>query len=281
VNKIASMSHYHTMNHNSFSVGVPILTYHQIVGNKSLSLKQSAYLMPVSQFERQMRYLHDSRYRCISLKEVLHDQPYRFTPAEKAFVLTFDDGYENFLTNAYPILHRYGFTATVFLVAGHIGKTNSWDGQWNTRLLTRKQIAELYNAGISFGSHTSSHPHLPNLSREQIIEELAGSKKHLESTLRQKILFLAYPYGESNHLIRDLAKQAGYMAACGVVTGKSGRYNLWRRPCESQDNHLMFRFKLTPGYYRLLQLLRWFREDNIAGLYLREIKHHRSFHDRN
>ena len=275
------MNDHDFMNRSSIPLRVPILTYHQIVNDESPSLKQSAYLMPISQFERQMRHLHDSRYRCISLMESLHYQDYKFTSTEKVFVLTFDDGYESFLTHVYPILHRYRFTATVFLVANHIGKTNEWDGEWQAPLLTRKQIGELYDVGITFGSHTNSHPHLPELSPEQIKEELAGSKKYLESTLGQEMLFLAYPYGESNYLIREMAMQAGYFAACGMVTGKSGRYNLWRRPCESQDDHLMFRFKLTPSYYNLLQLLRWIREDNIAGKYLREYKHQWSSHDRN
>lgn len=261
------------MNRSSLPIHVPILAYHQIVDDNMLNLGRSAYIMPVSQFECQMRYLHDSGYRCITLMEFLQYQTHRSSSQEKIFVLTFDDGYENFLTTVYPILHRYGFTATVFLVGNYIGKTNNWDRESNAPLLTWEQIKDLLDAGISFGSHTNSHPHLLNLSHEQIKDELIVSKKNLESILGQEILFLAYPYGESNKSIREIAMQAGYSAACGVVTGESGRYNLWRRPCEAHDSQLAFRFKLTLHYLYLLQLLKWAREDNIIGQHLREIKH--------
>ncbi len=254
-----------------FLAHTPILAYHQVVSDIAVA-RCSPYIMPVSQFERQMKYLHDTGYRCLTLMEFLQSKGLRSRSQDKGFVLTFDDGYENFLTTAYHVLCRYGFTATVFLVANFIGERNRWDKITKVPLLTRGQIKELHDAGIFFGSHTSSHPHLPELSNEQIRYELANSKKRLESTLGQEITFLAYPYGESSSIVREIAMQTGYIAACGVITGKSGRYNLWRRPCESQDSLLTFGFKLTQWYFYFLRLLRWVREDTFVGKQLRRIK---------
>ncbi len=253
--------------HSFYLAGTPILVYHQVTSDTMLT--HSAYIMPVSQFERQMRYLHDSGYRCITLMEYLRSLSSGSFSQEKKFVLTFDDGYENFLTVAYPVLRRYGFTATVFLVANYIGELNCWDKGMKVPLLSRDQIRELRDAGISFGSHTSTHPHLPDLSSEQTRDELVRSKKRLEAALDQEIPFLAYPYGESNSSIWKMASEAGYIGACGVITGKSGRYNLWRRPCESTDSLLFFGFKLKIWYSRYLSLLSWAREDTFVGHHLR------------
>ncbi len=260
--------------HSSYLASTPILVYHQVT-SETLPNTHSAYIMPVSQFERQMRYLHDSGYRCITLMEYLQSQSSGWVSQEKAFVLTFDDGYENFLTVAYPVLRRYGLTATVFLVANHIGELNRWDKTERAPLLSLDQIRELGDAGISFGSHTSTHPHLPDLSSEQTRDELVSSKKRLEAILDREISFLAYPYGESNNKIWGIASEAGYIGACGVITGKSGRYNLWRRPCESMDSLLIFSFKLKTWYSRYLSLLRWAREDTLMGQHLRKFKKER------
>lgn len=257
--------------HSVFLAHTPILAYHQVVSDTAFA-RRSPYIMPVSQFELQMKYLHDTGYRCLTLMEFLQSKGLRSRSQDKGFVLTFDDGYENFLTTAYPILRRYGFTATVFLVANFIGKTNHWDKKTKAPLLTWEQIKELHDAGVFFGSHTSSHPHLPELSNEQIKHELANSKKHLEYILGQEISFLAYPYGESSGAVRKIAMQTGYFAACGVITGQRGRYNLWRRPCESQDSLLIFGFKLTRWYLYFLRLLRWAREDTFVGDHLRKIR---------
>ena len=72
--------------------------------------------------------------------------------------------------------------------------------------------------GISFGSHTCTHPHLLSLSDEQVQHELTASKERLEARLGREIPFVAYPYGESSSEIRRMAMQRGYRAACGVIT---------------------------------------------------------------
>ncbi len=260
--------------YGSFSAGPPILAYHQIASDTT-SAGRSAYVMPIDQFERQMQYLHERGYRCLTLTDLLQASNQGATFLEKTFALTFDDGYEDFLTNAYPVLQRYGFTATVFLVAACVGRKSRWDGAPEACLLTWEQVRTLRDAGVVFGSHTYTHAHLPALSSKQIKHELLTSKDYLETRLDEYISFLAYPYGQSNRTTRRIAMEVGYAVAFGVVTGRNGQFNVWRRPCESQDTLQTFRFKLTRWYGYFLQMLRWAREDTLAGRSLRDIRNRR------
>lgn len=249
-----------------------MLAYHQIVSDGLVS-DRSSYKMLAGQFRQQMQYLFDLGYRSLSLQEYLEFPSDKLRHDHKNFVLTFDDGYEDFLINAFPILQQFGFTSTVFLVADQVGQKSCWEGAKPFQLLNWGQIHDLHTAGVSFGSHTYTHPRLPLLSREQINNELTTSKKYLEDKLGRAIPFIAYPYGESTFEIQTLTKQAGYEAACGVITGNRGRYNLWRRPCLKQDSLQVFIYKMTGWYDYVLGFRKWAREDTSIGKYLRNIKH--------
>lgn len=246
----------------------PILLYHQIT-RAAPPKDPRRVAVSVSDFERQMRYLYDHGYRCLSLMELLRPSRNKQPRQKKTFALTFDDGYEDFFTQAYPILRRYGFTAAVLLVTDRVGEQNDWDGEAGTPLLTWEQVEALHEDGISFGSHTCTHPRLTRLSNGQIWHELMASKERLEARLGQEIQLLAYPYGESNREIQRMAMAAGYTAACGVDRGSSGRFNLWRRLCYTDDSLLTFILKLTPWY----RYPGWLREETIVGQFLRVVKH--------
>jgi peptidoglycan/xylan/chitin deacetylase (PgdA/CDA1 family) len=251
-----------------FLADIPILCYHQIT-EADLPKNPECWGVPLSQFERQVRYLHDHGYRCISLPELLSYPGNQSLPKKKVFALTFDDGYEDFFTLAYPVLQRYGITATVFLVTDCVGGLSHWEGEEGTPMLTWEQVEILHADGISFGSHTCTHPLLPHLSNEQIWHELAASKAYLEARLGQEISWLAYPYGDSNGKIQELARAVGYRAACGFKRGKSGPFNLWRYLCRADDSLLTFVFNVM-GWYRYS---RWLREETVVGQFLRQTKH--------
>ena len=255
---------------------VPILVYHQVNSDDEL-VSHSAYALSTSQFEGQMHYLKERGYQCLSLKELLRPSKFEFHKPKKSFVLTFDDGYENFLTNAYPILHQCGFTATVFLSTDFVGIHSSWQGSPDEPILTWGQVKMLFDFGIDFGSHTCSHPRLLLLDNVQIRRELNNSKKSIEDKLGREIQYLAYPYGESNNEIQKFALEAGYEAACGVITGDRNIFNLWRCPCGPDGNQMTFAFKLTENYDRYLRWRKWVREDTPLGRRLRRLKHENIF----
>jgi len=247
---------------------IPIITYHQIVSQKRP--KDPWHLtVSVRQFERQIRYLHERGYQCVSLTEILkssrNGQPHR----RKSVILTFDDGYENFFTLAYPILSRYGFTATVFLITDCIGKRSDRKYETGAPFLSWDQVKSLHKDGISFGSHTCTHPDLPLLSETQVWHELVSSKECLENKLAARSQFLAYPHGHSNREVQHKAEAAGYEAACGISRGRSSRFNLWRTLCHTEDTLPRFVFQLTKWPY----YARYFREETAVGQFIRTVKH--------
>jgi peptidoglycan/xylan/chitin deacetylase (PgdA/CDA1 family) len=247
---------------------IPIITYHQIVSNDR---PEDPWNLTVSvrQFERQIRYIHERGYHCFSLTELLRssgeDQPLR----RKSVVLTFDDGYENFLSIAYPILRRYGFTAIVFLITDCVGKRSDRMFEKGVPFLSWDQVKSLHKDGISFGSHTCSHPDLAKLSETQVWHELVSSKECLEDRLGARVQLLAYPHGHSNREIQHKAEAAGYEAACGMSRGRRSRFNLWRTLCHTKDTLNRFAFQLTKWPY----YARWLREETVVGQFIRTVKH--------
>jgi peptidoglycan/xylan/chitin deacetylase (PgdA/CDA1 family) len=264
INKIFS-------NERASSFHIPILAYHRIAGDNS-SATRDVYTLIESQFEAQMCYLYEHGYACLSLMDVFRSPATGKLKPGKSFILTFDDGCEDFYIHAYPILRKYGFVATNFLISDWVGKRSSANEPAATPRLSWEQIRALSAEGFSFGSHTCLHANLTDINNEQIWHELMDSKESLEAGLRQEILYLAYPYGASTPAIRKLTRQAGYQAAFGVNTGEPGLFNIWRAEINAKDTILSFRFKMTHWFSYQMKLRGWVRESTAIGRYLRGIK---------
>ncbi len=182
---------------------IPILMYHSLDESGSVLSTQPGL------FARQMRTLYDRGFRAVSLSEllrVLQDKP----GDQKTIAITFDDGFENLYQYAMPVLAAYHFSATVFLVTDHCGKSNNWPGQaaripW-LPLLRWSQICEMADLGIQFGAHTKTHPNLTRLSDMAAREEIIGSQKAIEDHVQQRVNAFAYPYGAYNSLTRDVVR---------------------------------------------------------------------------
>ena len=112
-------------------------------------------------------------------------------------MITFDDGYENNYTKAYPILKKYNFKATIFLISERVGTPNH---------LTIDQMNIMKDL-IDFQSHTETHAHLTEISVQQVDNELKNSKIQLETLLNTSISAIAYPYGNYNQQVIDVAKK--------------------------------------------------------------------------
>jgi len=129
-----------------------------------------------------MTFLANSGYQIVSLKEVTSCLQYQKPFPAKTAALTFDDGFKNFHQEAFPVLKKFGFPATVFLVVGWCGKENSWPGQLKTipsfDLLDWKDIKEMAGQGVEFGSHTMNHPNLSQISSVEAEHEIAQSQKN-------------------------------------------------------------------------------------------------------
>lgn len=220
---------------------VPILNYHQINNEAHNPLTLSA-----SQFEAQMAYLHREGYTAITPDQLADFLQYGKELPPKPVLITFDDGYADNYRVAYPILQKYHFVATVFLITDFVGN--------NGRYLNWKQVREMAQNGFSFESHTLSHINLADASDEEITSQLVNSKAAIEQWLGQKVEYLAYPGGAYNRRVTSLVRQAGYRAAFTINFGRAKKhcelFTLNRMPMfEGSHTFARFwlRFKFTPA----------------------------------
>src|SRR5260370_24405201 len=190
-----------------------ILTYHSISSGDS-PLKISPKL-----FAEQMEWLRDNA-RVVSLSEIIAALASRRPLPERAVVLTFDDGFQDFYISAAPLLHRWGLPATVFLATGYCGRTNAWPGQpdWVEQepLLDWQQVAELAGLGFSFGAHSISHPVLTRLEVAKAQQEIVECKAHIAARVGRPVEFFCYPYGRWNRVVRSMVNQH-YKGACATL----------------------------------------------------------------
>jgi peptidoglycan/xylan/chitin deacetylase (PgdA/CDA1 family) len=131
--------------------------------------------------------------------------------------LTFDDGFADFLTTAVPILARHGMTGTVYVVAGHLGATNSWDTGPQYPIMDADQLRVVAAAGHEVGSHTLTHARLAGVDPAVLATEVGDSRRVLEDVLQEEVSGFCYPYGAFDSAAADAVRAAGYDNAC--VTG--------------------------------------------------------------
>jgi len=224
--------------------------YHQI-GKFRRPSAHRAIFCHVRRFKAQMAYLHYLGYNVISLENAVEALFGGGDLPNHSVVLTFDDGYQNFREHAFPVLERYGFPAIVFLVAGLLGKDAKWladEGRHAPHLMNSATINELRSNGISFGSHTMTHPRLTRLDRSGQINEISKSKSLLEDLLGENIKYFCYPGGEYDEHVVNTVKDAGYEAALtcdrGAATSLDDPITLPRKAISYGDSLIGYFWKL-------------------------------------
>ena len=188
--------------------------YHYVGENPNPSDLGRNYLsITPDKFEEQLTYLKNNGFTPITLDDLYGIFNNQTTSPAKPIVLTFDDGYIDFYTTAYPILVKYNFKAVSFIPTGLIGTGYymNWD-----------QIKEIQKSGlVTFEGHTISHPNLTLLPPNEALRELKEGKEVLQSQTGFPVNFIAYPGGTSNLQVQELAKQAGFVGGVGTWSGKS------------------------------------------------------------
>lgn len=201
-------------------VKVLVLNYH-MVGSMFISLA-----IDPKDFDWQMKYLVDHGYHTISPDELYNFLAGKGTLPDRPVLITFDDGYEDNYTNAYPILKKYNLKATIFVVTGFLDKRKGY--------LTWDQAREMEQNGVTVESHTVTHAPLPDLPDDRIREELVESKRQAEKELGHPVEYIAYPTGVHDLHIAEMAKEAGYKGGFTVkysnVDHNSNIYAMERVP---------------------------------------------------
>src|SRR5271165_4576293 len=235
---------------------LPILMYHSVSDDPETGISPY-YRVSISpcRFAEHMEWLSDFGYSGVSLEEGL-------TPTEdeikgkRPVAITFDDGFRDFYTAAWPVLQRFGFTATVYLPTAFVGHYRAT--LRGKEYLTWDEVRELRAHGIRFGSHTATHPKLHEMASPQIESELSLSKQSLKHELGEEIESFAYPYAfpqEDRRFKRTmitLLRKFGYRNCVTTMVGRSrtvdGQMFLKRLPVNSCDDRELFEAKLTGAY---------------------------------
>ncbi len=190
-----------------------------------------SYLRPttVADFANQMQYLADA-YNPMPLESMVQHLRHKIPLPARAIAVTFDDGYRDNYENAYPILVKHHIPATLFLATDFIGtgKLPAWEeGRYTGEkalMLSWEQVREMADAGISFGSHTVSHPFLSRIPRKRVEQELRSSKAIIEQRTGRPASTLAYPSGDFNSDVQKMVEEAGYSAAVSTMAGHNGSH---------------------------------------------------------
>jgi peptidoglycan/xylan/chitin deacetylase (PgdA/CDA1 family) len=200
------------------SLRVPILVYHSVMPHHpGQTAEQRVLNVDDSVFVTQMRYLVDGGYHVVSFAALVDALEGRDTIPNRSVVITFDDGWENQYRHAFPILRHFGLTATFFVFTTPIGK--------DTKLMTWEQLRELQEAGMTIGSHTRTHPVLPDY-HAALHNEVVMSRADIEEHLGGAPDFFAYPFGAWDAESAAWARTAGYRAA------RAYRGGAWNTPSD-------------------------------------------------
>ncbi|MBI3943207.1 MAG: polysaccharide deacetylase family protein [Chloroflexi bacterium] len=224
---------------------IPVFMYHHI---DRLPLTASAslrlYTVSPEQFAAQMDYLYQHGYQTIGLAELAEALTKKLPLPQRLAVITFDDGWTSQYTEAFPVLQRYGFKATFFLVNNYLT---------GTVYMSKVQAQSLAAAGMEIGAHTLNHSKLTTVTLAELQRQLVSSKAGLERLTGLPVTVFAYPYGSYNTTVVSQVGRAGFVAAAsssaGYLQKASQLYALPRFGLSYSDNLAAFASHLPWSAY--------------------------------
>ena len=177
---------------------IPIVSYHSI-NNENCPIS-----LNLEEFEKQLVFFKKNNFQSIHCNEIKNT-------SKKQFIITFDDGYKDLITNALPLLKKYNFKATCLIISNLIGKRNIWD-EFNENikdkeLMNLSDINYWLKNGMKIGSHSKNHKKLTKLDDKEKIDEIINSKNELESLTGTTIDSFCYPYGLYNENVVNIVKE--------------------------------------------------------------------------
>jgi peptidoglycan/xylan/chitin deacetylase (PgdA/CDA1 family) len=246
-------------------IRIPILMYHSISNDPEDGIHPYYTINTTPKiFAEQIKFLYENDYSVVTLDEAVRlIESFRSHPISqppyypiKCVVLTFDDGYKDFYTDAFPILKQYSFSATVFLPTNFIDNKRKFCLKGKEHL-SWDEIRELKNEGFTFGSHTVTHSQLEFLKIDEIQYEVKQSKDVIEDKIGESVESFSYPFAfpedrKFKEYLRDTLEKCGYKngvsTRIGTVNREEDRFFLKRIPVNSFDDIPFLEAKLKRGY---------------------------------
>jgi peptidoglycan/xylan/chitin deacetylase (PgdA/CDA1 family) len=203
-------------------VRMPVLMYHHVQTKEVAKAdKQTSLTTYTDFFQKQMQYLKDKGYNVADMNDLINFFDNGTSVTSKSVLLTFDDGYEDFSTDAFPILQDLGFRATVFVPTGLMD---------NPGYLTWNQIL-LMNGSILFANHTWSHKNV-GVSNSTMQYEISTADTQLSDRSLNSPKVFAYPFGldsgQSEKYLASLGYKAAFTTTPGSILCKKQRFALPR-----------------------------------------------------
>ena len=221
------------------SVHVPILMYHYVeyVQDKNDTIRISLNTTPYT-LENEIKTLRDAGYTFMTNKELTDVFNGEAQLPPKPILLTFDDGYRDFYTDAYPILKKYQVKATQYVISGFLGYQNH---------LLKGQLQEIAQDGlVEIGAHTVHHVWLKGQLFKTVADEIFQSKASLEKLINKPVVSFAYPFGAFDQQVRETVRNFGFSSALSTIPG-----------AEQKQENKYFLYRLRPGGRTGKTLLAW------------------------
>jgi len=195
------------------SADVPILMYHYISASPSAQDHiRYGLSVPPEMFEAQVKLLSDNGYTTISLRELYEYLAVGKSLPANPIVLTFDDGYVDNYTNAFPILQKYGMAGTFFVLTGPAD-----DGV--AAYLTWDMITEMSNAGMDIQLHSRDHLDMRNRPFDWLVFQIIGGRQSIEGHTGKPVIFMAYPSGKYDAAVLRFLRGNNFWAAVTTASG--------------------------------------------------------------
>lgn len=237
----SNFQHKNNSHASGYTYNLPILMYHHVSPHTPDEPNQ--WHLSSQLFEQQLHYLRNQGFYSVTLedwrKSILTRQP---LPG-KAIIITFDDGYQNFFTYAWPLLKKYGFSAIVFLIIDDIGSQIE-----DTCYMGWSEIKHLLKQGVEFGSHSLNHPSFTDISYVEVVRQGTQSRAILSKELGISVDAFAYPYGHYNSLVGQLVGSCGYIfglqVGCKHSTWQDSFLGLFRIEIDNKDTLQRFIWKI-------------------------------------
>jgi peptidoglycan/xylan/chitin deacetylase (PgdA/CDA1 family) len=234
--------------------------YHVI--DHARSKQEAKYCCPPDRFEAQMRYLCESGHTLLDLDQIAAAIEGKHPWPATGVAVTFDDGFRDTFRYALPTLTRYKIPATMFMLAERLGARNDWmtpRGFPERALMSQSEMLGMQAAGVCIGSHTCSHPRLPQLDAARSVAEIRESRERLQVLTGAAVSHFAYPFGLFDDREVKAVAAAGYRTACSTRPGFNG---------ENSTAHMLRRIEIygSDSLWQFKQKLR-FGSNDVSYIY--------------